>query len=139
MERPSPEGDATIDAWLRGVAAPGGEHAVAGWEALAAARELDSRGYSDSARRCIEKAVEFWERAELEGETIAERLPTSQLAFADALRRVGRFEEAQRCCHRGLSGRPRGEIRSLLEFELELIGRRDAKAHSVDEVIRRRG
>jgi hypothetical protein len=62
-------------------------------------------------------------------------LPGAQLLLADTHRRLGRFEEAQGCCHRGLSGRPTGAVRSLLEFELELIAGHDTETHFVDEVI----
>ncbi len=125
-----------IDAWLGRVAGPSGEHAVAGWAALAAARDLQSQGLEDATRRCLEKAVDFWQRAEAAGEGITNQgLPASQLALADALRRLGRFEEAGKCCHRGLSGRPRDPVRSLLEFEIELITARDTASHAVGEVL----
>ena len=111
---------------------------MAGWAAVAAAREFESAGYPDTARRCLEKALEFWERAEEGGETLATGGPSSQLALADTLRRLGRFADAQLCCHRGLSGRPADPVRSLLEFEVELIAKQDTQVHSVDEVICRR-
>src|SRR5262249_26090576 len=63
--------------------------------------------------------------------------PADQLLLAETLRRLGRFEEARVCCHRGLSGRPGEPIRSLLEFEGELITSEDTEPHPVSEVLAR--
>ena len=125
-----------IDVWLRPAGGRRGEYAAAGWAALSAALACERVGEVEEARRCRERAVEFWQRAEDGGETItAHGLPGAQLLLAETLRRLGRFEEAQRCCHRGLSGRPPDPIRSLLEFESELISRQDSEPHTVSEVI----
>lgn len=132
----SGNGSASIDAWLGAIAAPQGDHAAAGWAALAAARDFESQGYTDAARRSIERAVEFWTHAEEVGEAVTGLgLPASQLALTDALRRLGRFDEAGTCCHRGLSGRPKDPIRSLLEFEIELMSAGDTASHAVGEVL----
>ena len=128
--------DVSIDAWLGGMAEPAGRNATAGWAAFAAARDFEWQDDHELALLCLEKAVEFWRRAEGAGEAITRHgLPASQLAMAEALRRLGRFEEARRCCHRGLSGRPADPIRSLLEFEQQLITSGDTEAHPVAEVI----
>ena len=60
-----------------------------------------------------------------------------QLTLAETLRRLGRFEEARDCCHRGLSGRPADPIRSVLEFEIELLSAEDTESHAVAEVLNR--
>ncbi len=136
MAEKAGNGKASIESWLGGIAEPEGDHAVAGWAAVAAARDFEAQGYPDAARRCLEKAVEFWERAQAAGEAITQQgQPGAQLARAEVLRRLGRFEEASIACHRGLAGRPQDPIRSLLELELELIDARDTTAHRVGEAL----
>ena len=128
-----------IDVWLSESGENAGRFAAAGWGALAAAWAGEEQGEAEEARRCRERAVEFWRRAEEAGESITRRgLPVAQLLLAETLRRLGRFEEAHWCCRRGLSGRPADPVRSLLEFEIELLSREDTEAHSVDEAICRR-
>jgi hypothetical protein len=127
---------APIDAWLSRPVEPLSRLAAAGYGALAAARACEELGADEDARRCRERAVEFLEEAEAGGEAVTPHgLPGAQLLLAETFRRLGRFEEAQGCCHRGLSGRPVDPIRSLLEFELELIANADTGPHSVEEVI----
>src|SRR5262245_24565352 len=133
------DADPTIDVWLGRLAANKEGFAAAGWAALASARSCDQACRPEDAERCRRRAIKFWTIAEGEGEDITGHgLAASQLAFADALRRLGRFEEGGGCCHRGLSGRPADPVRSLLEFEIELMAAKDTQAHTVDEVICRR-
>ncbi len=117
-----------------------GRAAAAGWWALRAAWVCDDAGQADAARGCRERALELWEAAEAAGEELlrGNGLAPRQLVLADVLRRAGSFERARECCHRALSGRPRDPIRSLLEFELELITHEDVGAHSTGEVVGRR-
>ena len=84
------------------------------------------------------RALELWSEADGAGQAITDHgLPATQLLLADVSRRVGRFDDARACCHRGLSGRPEEPFRSLLEFELELITSEDTAAHSVSEAVAR--
>jgi hypothetical protein len=127
----------TIDAWLSRLGSHEGRLAPAGWASLAAARVREQDGSLEDARLCRTRAIEFWTAAERQGEAITDQgLAAAQLAFADTLRRLGRFDEARGCCHRGLSGHPPDPVRSLLEYEIELISQEDTAAHSVDEVGR---
>ena len=133
------ETNLTIDAWLIRLAAKEEGFAAAGWTALTSARSCDEHGRPEDADVYRRRAIEFWRIAERAGEEITGHgLAAAQLAFADTLRRLDRFEEAGACCHRGLSGRPADPLRSLLEFEIELIAGHDTDAHRVDEVICRR-
>lgn len=111
----------------------------AGWHALQAAWACDDERSEGAARRCRERVLELWIRAEEDGTQIVDDgFADTQLLFADVLRRAGRFEEARQRCHRGLSGRPEDPLRSLLEYEIELISREDTEAHSIGEVLGRR-
>ena len=110
-----------------------GEFEAAGWQALRAAWACDD-DETDAAIECRERALGYWAELpsgpELEGGTA----PT-QLLLADVARRAGRFDEARAHCRRGLSGRPAEPVRSLLEFETELVGTEDSDAHSVAEAL----
>jgi hypothetical protein len=131
-------GNAPIDLWLSRWAETDSRLAAAGWGALLAAWRCEAADQFEDATRCRRRAVEFWRRAEGEGEQLTKTgLAASQLVLADALRRLGQFDEARDCCHRGLSGRPGEPIRSLLEFEGELITREDTEPHPVSEVLSR--
>lgn len=111
-----------------------GELARAGWGALEAAWALEAEGQDEEARRCRQRALELWALAEHAGEEVAElSFPASQLILAEVMRRCGRFEEARSRCHRGLSGRPREPLRSLLEYELELITAADSSAGTLPD------
>ena len=108
MGLPNGNGNAAIDAWLSRYAETKAGHAAAGWGALLAAWRCEAQGEHEDASRCRERAVEFWEQAlRRTGDPIT-RIggAADQLILAETLRRLGRFEEARDCCHRGLSGRP---------------------------------
>jgi hypothetical protein len=138
MGLPNGNGNAAIDAWLSRYAETNGRHAAAGWGALLAAWRCEARGDHDDASRCRERAIEFWELALGEGDPIT-RIggAADQLTRAETLRRLGQFEEARNSCHRGLSGRPADPIRSVLEFEIELLSAEDTEPHAVAEVLSR--
>ena len=106
----------------------------AGWAELRAAWVCDDADEADAARRCRERALHWWYCAEVNKQAIAEEFSSTQLLLADVLRRVAAFEPARERCTRGLSGRPDEPVRSLLEYELELISREDVAAHSISEV-----
>ena len=111
-------------------------YAEAGWDALRAAWVCDDEGVPQAARRCRAKAAESWKVGGSRGQRYTDGgFATEQLLLADVLRRAGEFDEARSCCHRGLSGRPKDPIRSLLEYELELISQGDDTAHSTREVV----
>jgi hypothetical protein len=138
MGLPNGNGNAAIDAWLSRYAETKVGHAAAGWGALLAAWRCEAHGEHEDASRCRERAVDFW------GESMAARDPITriggaadQLLLAETLRRLGRFGEARDCCHRGLSGRPADPIRSVLEFEIELLSAEDTAPHAVAEVLNR--
>ncbi len=125
-----------IDLWISELVEALGELTSEALGALASARAWDEVGKEEEARRCRERAVRCLGAAEGAGEgSNAAGIPGTQLLLADTLRRLGRFEDAVRCCRRGLSGRPPEPLRSVLEFELELVANRDSSRHSVDEVI----
>lgn len=120
---------------IRSLLDPGpGELARAGWGALEAAWSCERDGDEQEARRCRERALEFWALAEHAGEQLVElSFPGAQLLLAEVMRRCERFEEARSRCHRGLSGRPSEPFRSLLEYELELISAGDASARELPD------
>ena len=93
-------------------------HAAAGWGALGPWRGEDQ---GEEAETPAASALELGAGRRRGGHHPV-GVAASQLLLADTLR-LGRFEEASGCCHRGLSGRPGDPIRSLLEFEAELISR----------------
>lgn len=138
MGVPNGNGNAAIDAWLSRWAETKAGHAAAGWGALLGAWRCEAQGEHEDASRCRERAVEFWERALGAGDPIT-RIggAVDQLILAETLRRLGRFEEARDRCHRGLSGRPADPIRSVLEFEIELLSAEDTGPHAVAEVLNR--
>jgi hypothetical protein len=139
MGVPNGNGNAPIDVWLSRWAETTGGLAAAGWGAVLGAWRCEAQGEEEDARRCRERAIEFWAKAGEEEDPITTAgFPADQLLLADTLRRLGRFEEARGCCHRGLSGRPGEPIRSLLEFEGELITSGDTEPHPVSEVLSRR-
>lgn len=138
MGAPNGNGNATIDAWLSRYAETKAGHAAAGWGALLGARRCEAQGEDEEASRCRERAVEFWEKALADGDQITRiNGAADQLILAETLRRLGRFQDARDCCHRGLSGRPADPIRSVLEFEIELLGADDSRPHAVAEVLNR--
>jgi hypothetical protein len=132
----SAERGRAIDTWIIQPVEAAGRHTAAALNMLGAAGKRDEGGSAEEARRCRELAVRYLQDAEETGERITSAgLPGTQLLLAETLRRLGRFEEAERCCHRGLSGRPQDPVRSVLEFETELVMNRDSTRHSVDEVL----
>jgi hypothetical protein len=134
VEGPPDKGSVPIDTWLSRPTEQLSRFAAAGYGALAAARACEGLGEVTDVRRCRELAVEFLREAETTGDPVTSHgLPGAQL-LADTLRRLGRFEEARRCCHRGLSVRSADPVRSLLEYEIELISQENTAAHSADEV-----
>lgn len=138
MEVPTGNGNATIDAWLSRYAETERGLAAAGWGALLAAWRCEAQGEHEDASRCRERAVGFWEEAMTEKDPITKiGGAADQLVLAETLRRLGRFEGARDCCHRGLSGRPADPIRSVLEFEIELVSAEDTAPHAVAEVLNR--
>lgn len=113
-----------------------GQPAEAGWSALRAAWICDDEQLEVPAADCRIRAREYWRDAEERDQPITEQgLAASLLVQADVCRRAGDFDQAVQHCHRALSGRPPDPVRSLLEFELELVARRDLGAHSTSEVL----
>ncbi|MBM3668241.1 MAG: hypothetical protein FJW90_12390 [Actinobacteria bacterium] len=110
--------------------------AAEGWRALREAWERDDGGDERAAQCARLRAAAAFARAVAAGEGIAgSGSASTQLLLTDVLRRAGRFDAARERCHRGLSGRPKEPHRSLLEFELELIGAGDTAAHSASEAL----
>jgi hypothetical protein len=138
MGPPNGNGNAPIDAWLSRYAETKPGKAAAGWGALLAAWRFEAQDEDEEASRCRERAIDFWEEAAADRDPLT-RIGGAgdQLILAETLRRLGRFEEARDRCHRGLSGRPVDPIRSLLEFEIELLSAGDAASHAVSEVLNR--
>ncbi len=139
MGLPNGNGNAAIDAWLSRYAETKVGHAAAGWGALLGAWRCEAQGEHEDASRCRERASSSGSRTPRDDGNPITRIggAADQLILAETLRRLGRFEEARDRCHRGLSGRPADPIRSLLEFEIELLSAEDTTSHAVAEVLNR--
>ena len=108
----------------------------AGWAALRAAWACDDEDELRAAEGCRLMVLELWDRAAAAGEEIHEREAEAALR-ADVARRAGLFDRARTEALAGLEVADDDVITAVLQFELELIGRKDSAAHTVAEALER--
>lgn len=111
----------------------------AGWDCVHAAWVCDD-AENEKATWCRLKAVEHFEQGIEAGESVMEDAPdgANELLLAELLRRAGEFDCAKAKVEAGLEFgfEPDNEIiKTILEFELELMGKGDTACHSMSEVV----
>jgi hypothetical protein len=60
-----------------------------------------------------------------------------ELLVSDMYRRNGQFEKAGQSIEKGLALEPEDIIKTILKFELELVGKKDTAVHLASEVIKK--
>ncbi len=115
-----------------------GHYADAGWVSLHAAWIADDEGDAGRAREWRGRAVERWKKGKQHGQSFMQATEQEFALVVDLLRRRGDFAEAKETCLAGLDEEGLSPaIEDMLRFQLALIGRRDAAAHSTAELPKR--
>lgn len=110
-----------------------GKMADAGWASLHAAWICDDKNQEKAAERCRLRAIEFFEQAGNHGQSFSRGKGDELAIFADLYRRTSQFEKAREVCEKGLRRRLKKLIKSILQYQLELIAAKDTKAHKQKE------
>lgn len=91
---------------------------------------------SRKARACRARVVSLIEMAQMKGESFGTNLRSRPAILVEALRRIGKFEAAANVSREALATEPDEFLRRLLQFQSALASRRDARAHSLLDLIR---
>jgi len=111
-----------------------GNYTSAGWANVYAAWVCDDAGSGDSAQKCRQKAVTFFQKARENSQQFAKGNGAEEAVMVDLLRRLGQFELAIKICDDGLKKNPEKLISDILQFQKILISKSDVACHTVTEI-----
>jgi len=112
-----------------------GFFADAGWCALHLAWHYDDAEENDKARAARNRALSLWKRGKAAGQNFCDSTGEEFALAADVCRRAGLFDEARETCIEALDNEELPAIvEDVLRFQLTLIQRADASAHSISEL-----
>jgi hypothetical protein len=107
---------------------------TAGWASIKAAWVCDDAKNNAGSKKCRIRTVELFRKAPSVGQEFAGQPGADDVTLVDLLRRSEQFEDATRQIELGLSKCPEEIIRKILEFERDLIAKRDVGCHTVGDV-----
>jgi hypothetical protein len=113
-----------------------GRYVDATLAAVHAAWVCDDTRKAKSARNCRQRAARLIRNAPSSGQSFGIRLRSAPALLVDVLRRSGDFEGAESECRQVLAEGTDVFLRNLAAFQLDLIKRRDGRAHSLLDAIR---
>ena len=116
------------------IAAERGLNAEAFHHTLHEAWVHDDTGDTVRASEARLNAVDFMNLAHQEDETVIDEDHVDDAVKIDLLRRAGAFEQASKICEQVLQHTRHTGVGPTIVFELELCGKRDAEAHTMEEV-----
>ena len=105
------------------------------WAAIHAAWISDDENISDVSDILRLLAVRLMNSAAESGAPLSEDPEICACIRTDLLRRVGRFDDADRCAAEALGKKPSEIVGKFLEFERQLIARKDRVCHTVAEAV----
>lgn len=106
----------------------------AGWSALYAAWICDDNGSKKNAVESRKRAFGFFEKARQAQQSFGAKGEEAVL-MVDLLRRSNQMDKAQTLCGLELSVDRDERTKAILEFEAELIEKKDSKSHTVAEAL----
>jgi hypothetical protein len=112
-----------------------GRWVPAGWSSLWAAWACDDATKDEAARECRRRAIRLFRAALERGEQVFHEQGGAEVILVDLLRRVEQMDEAEALAQAALRQAPGATIARCLQFERELIQRRDARVHQVGEAF----
>lgn len=112
-----------------------GDWATATWALIHAAWACDDAERVAQAIICRKDAALMLRKAEAHSQRIAHEPGVSKAILIDLLRRAGRFEEAQEVIQGYREVTAEGDIRRIIDYEMELIQTGDLACHTVTEAL----
>jgi hypothetical protein len=106
----------------------------AGWSSLYAAWICDDNGSKKNAVESRKQAFDFFEKARQTPQSFGTK-GEEVVLMIDLLRRSNQLDKAQTLCALELDAYPDDRTKAILEFEAELIEKKDCKSHSVSEAL----
>ncbi|MBN2254321.1 MAG: hypothetical protein JW736_01295 [Deltaproteobacteria bacterium] len=110
------------------------QYKIAGWTAVKAAWACDDAGAADAARECRRRAITLLEMARQKGQWFADNAGTEEAVIVDLHRRSGQFEQAMKLCEERLAMQPDSFIVRIMNYQKQLIGKKDVDCHSTSEI-----
>jgi len=111
-----------------------GDVVNAGLSCLYAAWICDDNGSKKNAIESRKRAFGFFEKARQAGQLFGKQGEVAVLMI-DLLRRSNQLDKAQTLCDLELSANHDERTKAILEFEAELLEKKDVKSHSVSEAL----
>ena len=114
----------------------GGDYGRAGWAHVYCAWVCDDdSNIRQHAVNCRQEALRLFEKAQAEGQRFAENSEEEEIIKIDLLRRARKFDDAKKLCEAMLEKDCDKKTRSILDYQLELIEKGDAKVHTLNEAL----
>lgn len=104
-----------------------------GWNSIFAAWICDDNGFCKSAIECRKRALKLFDLANDSNQKFEESSEREQLLRIDLLRMIGDFNSALEICNEELDKTHSDQVLILLEFEKELIMKKDSFCHNETE------
>ncbi len=112
-----------------------GRLANAAWALIHAAWVCDDADREVQSRACRVRAADMVVRAEAAGQSVRSQPEEVWLVQIDLLRRAGRMTDAREIAEQKRKLFAEGPARQVLDYQRELILRKDTRCHSMDEAL----
>jgi hypothetical protein len=112
-----------------------GERKAAIYSAICAGWACDDANMPSAASVARELSIKRILDLSLKNEHYVDQKGADALLISDMYRRNGEFERARNFIAEGLKLEPAGMIKNILNFELELVGKKDTTIHKVSEAV----
>jgi hypothetical protein len=104
-----------------------------GWNSIFAAWICDDNGFKKSAIECRKRALSLFNSAAGSGQKFEKTGEREQILKIDLFRTIGDFKSALEICSEELKKGHSDQVVEILEFEKELILKRDSFCHNETE------
>jgi len=113
------------------------EFAAATWAIIHAAWVCDDSDQTEEAMTCRRKAADTLQIAEEHNQRVAKPDAVGTAILVDLLRRSGQFEQARKTIEARRSIIADDMVAQILDFETDLLNRRDISCHTIAEPLKK--
>jgi hypothetical protein len=114
-----------------------GEHRAAIYSAICAGWASDDAKMASAALAARELSIRRILDLNAKTERYSAQKGADELLISDMYRRNGQFEKAGQIIEKGLSLELEDVVKTILKFELELVGKKDTTVHLISEAIKK--
>jgi len=105
------------------------------WRAIHAAWICDDKNNLESSVRCRKQAITLIEKANSQGQKIADQAGASEAITIDLMRRSGMYREALELSAATKVLEIEEVIKQVIQYEEELIAKEDIASHTISEAL----